>query len=141
MIGIFVKKYSNCYTSEPIHPLVEDFGETNTDTSKWRPSISTVRSFLGNPGATRKSLQYDYPDGKDDGNVIRTFLRTKGLDITEIETAEKRITQIVEKQIEDAKLTKKQKENYDKAIKDLSDAVKGDNGDNQPAQPDEILQS
>lgn len=141
MIGIKVKKYNNYYTSEPCHPLIEDFGETNTDTSKWRPSISQVRAFLGNPGSSRKSLQYDYPDGKDDGNVIRTFLRTKGLDITEIETAEKRITQIVEDQVSNAKLTKKQQEDYRKTLKDLSDAVKGDNGDVDEPKPDENLQS
>ena len=95
MIGIVVNKYNNAFAFDPLHQLCSDYGESCTDTSKWRPSISTVRAFLGNPGATRKSLQYDYQDGKDDGNVIRTFLRTKGLDITEIETAEKRITQIV----------------------------------------------
>lgn len=141
MIGIKVKKYNNYYTSEPCHPLIEDFGETNTDTSKWRPSISTVRAFLGNPGATRKSFQYDYPDGKDDGNVIRTFLRTKGLDITEIESAEKRITQIVEKQVENSLLTKKQQEQYKKSLKDLSDAMKDNNGDVEDSNTDENLQS
>lgn len=140
MIGIIVNKYNNVYSGEPIHQLRSDYGESCTDTSKWRPSISTVRAFLGNPGATRKSLQYDYPDGKDDGNVIRTFLRTKGLDITEIETAEKRITQIVEDQVENAKLTKKQQEQYKQSLKDLSDAMKDNNGDVSDAKPDENLQ-
>lgn len=141
MIGIVVNKYNNLYSSSPIHQLCSDYGESCTDTSKWRPSISTVRAFLGNPGSSRKSLQYDYPDGKDDGNVIRTFLRTKGLDITEIETAEKRITQIVEDQVANAKLSQKQKDDYNKAIKDLSDAMKDNNGDFQDPKPDENLQS
>ena len=110
MIGIVVNKYNNSYSSSPLHQLRSDYGESCTDTSKWRPSVSSIRAFLGNPSASRKSLQYDYPDGKDDGNVIRTFLRTKGLDITEIETAEKRITQIIEDHVKDVNLTKKQKE-------------------------------
>lgn len=141
MIGIVVNKYNNLFVGDPIHQLCSDYGESCTDTSKWRPSISTVRAFLGNPGATRKSLQYDFPDGKDDGNVIRTFLRTKGLDITEIESAEKRITQIVVDRVENAKLTKKQQEQYKKSLKDLSDAMKDNNGDVQESNPDDNLQS
>lgn len=141
MIGIIVNKYNNIYSCEPVHQLCSDYGDSCTDTSKWRPSISQVRAFLGNPGSSRKSLQYDYLDGKDDGNVIRTFLRTKGLDITEIESAEKRITQIVEKQVENSLLTKKQQEQYKKSLKDLSDAMKDNNGDVDEPKPDENLQS
>lgn len=120
---IEVKRYNNPFESVPIHSLLEDFGDSNTDISTWKPDISSIRAFLGNP-TNRKTLLYDFPDGKDTGEFVQTFIRSKGLDITEIETAEKRITQV----IEDKKQSDKEKIDQDNQrkqdLKDLSDSIK-----------------
>lgn len=102
---IEVRRYNNSFKSKPIHYLLDDFGESNTDISTWRPDVSSIRAFLGNPN-NNKTLLYDFPDGKDTGETVQTFIRSKGLDITEVETAEKRITKI----IEDKKVSDKEKE-------------------------------
>lgn len=124
-MNIEVKRYNNPFESQPVHQLLEDFGESNTDTSTWKPDISSVRAFLGNPSSSKKTLLYDFPDGKDTGDTVQTFIRSKGLDITEIETAEKRITQIIEnkKQSDQEKIKNETQRKQD--LKDLSDSIKG----------------
>lgn len=122
-----IKHFNNPFSSKPIHHLVDDFGESNTDTSTWRPDISLIHA-QSNAMSGRK-LVYDFPDGKDTGEIIQTFIRSKGIDITEIESAERRVTTI----IEDKKASDKEK--LDKAnqrkqdLKDLSDSIKS-SGDN-----------
>lgn len=122
---IKIQHYSNQFSNKKtIHSLCQDFGVSNVDLTSWRPDISIVHAQAN--AASGKRLIYDFPDGKDNGEYIQTFIRQKGLDITEIETAEKRITQI----IEDKKASDKEKaeaENVKKqTLKDLSDAIKGD---------------
>lgn len=95
-IGMAVKHYQSSFGSSVVHQMTEDFGESNTDISNWKPKVSTIRAFLGSPNSQKKHLVYDFPDGKDNGSSVQTFLRTPGLDITEIETAEKIVTQIVQ---------------------------------------------
>lgn len=127
---IKVKRYNNAFKSEPIHQLLEDFGESNTDTSTWKPDVSTIRAFLGNPSSSKKTLLYDFPDGKDTGEFVQTFIRSKGLDITEIESAEKRVVQIIEnkKQLDKEKVDNENQRKQD--LKDLSDSIKSvDNSD------------
>lgn len=110
---IEVKHYSNIFVNDnPHYPTIKDFGESNTDTSSWRPEISIARAQQG--ASAGKKLLYDFPDGKDNGNYIQTFLRSPGLDITEVEMAQKRITQIVEdKKQNDTKKAKDKKESDD----------------------------
>lgn len=134
-IGITLKSYSNQFESEPIHHLTEDFGETNTDLSKWRPTLSVARAFLGSDSRSTKKMLYDYADGKDDGQTIKTFLRTKGLDITEIDQAERVITQIIQDKNVDEQTRQQAEEARKQALSDLSEAIKGENKPTDP-QPD-----
>ena len=123
---ITVKHYSHNFDSENPFPLVDDFGDSNTDLTKWRPDISVARAQAGI--ASGKKFLYDFPDGKDNGETIQTFIRSKGLDVTEIETAEKRITQI----IEDKKKDGLEKLKSEKEKKDFLDNIKkmADSGQN-----------
>lgn len=85
VIGIPVRHYSNTFKSLSVYQMTEDFGESNTDKSFFRPDLDKARSTLGQMrGSTRVGL-YDYPDGKDKGDVIQTVLRSKGLDRAEID--------------------------------------------------------
>ena len=132
---IQINHYNNQFNNvSPIHELLSDFGETNTDTTHWRPVVSLARASLASGMNSRKQFFYDYPDGKDDGNRIKTFLRSPGLDITEIETAEKRITQIVEDLKDTSKVNKEAVDKYKQALKDLGDAVNKSNQDNKDNQ-------
>lgn len=118
---IQVKRYSSVFKSDENHwHMTEDFGETNTDRSTYKPDISLVRAFLGSGGASRKQMLYDYPDGKDDGQTIKTFLRQPGLDITEVETAERVMTTI----IKDKKAFDESNAKSEKAQKEIIDAIK-----------------
>lgn len=134
-VGITLKSYSNQFESKPIHHLTEDFGETNTDRSKWRPTLSVARAFLGSDMRSTKKMLYDYTDGKDDGQTIKTFLRTKGLDITEIDQAERVITQIIQDKNVDEQTRQQAEQARKQALSDLSDAIKGENKPTEP-QPD-----
>lgn len=128
---IEVKHYSNPFKSTPIHQLTVDFGESNTDTSTWRPDISLIHAQANS--LSGRQLVYDFPDGNDSGETIQTFVRSKGIDITEIESAEKRITTI----IEDKKASDKEKldkaDQRSKDLKDLSEAIKS--SDSSPETP------
>ena len=126
IIGISVKHYSNSFTGEK-PPICRDYGESNTDKSSYRPDLSLARAYQG---AQNKKLLYDFNDGKDTGEFVQTFIRSKGLDITEVETAEKRMTQIIEDKKEAAKKDKKDSEARKKFISDLSDSLKQQSQDN-----------
>lgn len=119
---IEVKHYNNPFSSKPIHQLCDDYGKTNTDTTTWRPDFSLVHAQAN--ALSGRKLIYDFPDGKDTGETVQTFVRSKGLDITEIETAEKRITQIIEDKKKDDKEKLDRQEQRKKDLKDLSDALK-----------------
>lgn len=120
-IGITVKHYNNSFKGfKP--PICRDFGDSNTDKSTYRPDLSLARAYQG---AQNKKLIYDFNDGKDTGETVQTYVRSKGLDITEIETAQKRITQIIEDKKEKVESDKKSSEAQQKFINDLSNAVKG----------------
>lgn len=110
---IEIKHYSNTFKADPVWTMTTDFGESNTDLTHWRPEISVARAQAGiNSG---KRMVYDFDDGKDTGETVQTYIRAPGLDITEVESAQKRITQIIEdKQVSDKK--KKQLEESDKRI-------------------------
>lgn len=133
---IQVKHYSSVFKSDEAHWIMtKDFGDTNTDRSTYKPDVSLVRAFLGSGGNSKKQFLYDYPDGKDDGQTVKTFLRQPGLDITEVESAEKVITTIIkDKKASDesrAKSDKAQKEIID-AIKSASDSFKGKSSPDSP---------
>ena len=119
-IGISVKHYSNSFVGEK-PPICRDYGESNTDKSTYRPDLSLARAYQG---AQNKKLIYDFNDGKDTGDFVQTFIRSKGLDITEVETAQKRVTQIIEDKKEVANKYKKNSEAQKKFISDLSDSLK-----------------
>lgn len=137
MIGIKVNHYHHVFALSKkevsdLHQMVDDFGDSNTDTSRWRPDISITRAQLGAIGNSNKQFLYDFPDGKDTGEIVQTFLRSPALDITEVDSATERITQIIERKSEidkksQAKLDKRQKD-----LKDLSDAIR--NG-SEPSEP------
>lgn len=57
------------------------FGKSRTDTSKYRPNVSTL---TGAEGATDIKGEFDFADGKDDGTT-NYLLRNKGLDIVELQ--------------------------------------------------------
>lgn len=124
-VGMKVFRYSNAFSAPLVHKMTEDYGESNTDTTKWKPSVVQVRSFVSSTSSSHKTLLYDFPDGKDTGETIQTFLRQPGLDITEIETAEKRITQIIESK----KLSDEEKNKLDGNMKNLLDAIKSVKGE------------
>lgn len=106
MIGIKVKHFSNQFDNPDWTPLLEDFGETNTDTSTYRPDISIARAEAGR--LSGKQLLYDFKDGKDTGDTVMTFIRNKALDVTEVDAAAQRVEAGINEKLDDAK--KKQKE-------------------------------
>lgn len=88
--SIKVRHYSNIFENpEPSYNPPVDYGESVTDKASYRPDISSARAFAGSVGVGTSSKVgvYDFPDGKDNGMTIQTFLRNRGLDITEIDAA------------------------------------------------------
>lgn len=137
MIGIKVNHYHNAFALSKkevsdLHQMVDDFGDSNTDTSKWRPDISITRAQLGAMGNSNKQFLYDFPDGKDTGEIVQTFLRSPALDITEVDSATERITQIIERKSENDKKSQAKLDKRQKDLKDLSDAIR--NG-SEPSEP------
>lgn len=122
IIGISVKHYSNQFVGSK-NLLVKDFGESNTDKSTYRPDLSLVRAYQG---AKTKTLLYDFSDGKDNGSTVQTFVRSKALDITEVETAEKRVLQVIEDKKKKAELSEEEKKAQDEFLSNLSTAIKGE---------------
>lgn len=118
-IGVIPKHFRSVFSDSNAFKQNSDFGKSVTDTSTYKPDISLVRAFLGSAGNYNKKFIYDYPDGKDDGESVRTMLRSPGLDITEVETAEKVITQIVKDKAQSDKLSADAK----KAQQDIIDAI------------------
>lgn len=80
------KHYSSAFVASPIHSLVSDFGKSCTDKSFFRPDISQTRVFLGSMMGSNRVGLYDFPDGKDTGETAQTMIRSKGLDITEVDS-------------------------------------------------------
>lgn len=122
IIGISVKHYSNQFVGSK-NLLVKDFGESNTDKSTYRPDLSLVRAYQG---AKTKTLLYDFSDGKDNGQTVQTFVRSKALDITEVETAEKRVLQVIEDKKKKSELSEEEKKAQDEFLSNLSTAIKGE---------------
>lgn len=88
--SIKVRHYSNQFENpNPLYIPPSDYGESATDKTSYRPDISSARAFAGSVGAGTSSNVgvFDFPDGKDNGMTIQTFLRNRGLDITEIDSA------------------------------------------------------
>lgn len=114
VIGIPVRHYSNTFRSPAVHHMTEDFGESNTDKSFFRPDLDKARSTLGQMrGSTRVGL-YDYPDGKDKGDNIQSVLRSKGLDPTEIASMEKMLRDHL------SALKKQDKDAFEQKIREMS---------------------
>lgn len=131
---IEIKHFNNSFSSKPIHHLCDDFGKTNTDTTTWRPDFSLIHAQAN--ALSGRKLIYDFPDGKDSGESVQTFVRSKGIDITEIETAEQRITQIIEDKKKTDKENFDKKEQRKKDLKDLLDALKNNPDDSSQSSPD-----
>lgn len=125
MIGIKVKHFSNQFVNKGWTPLLEDFGESNTDTSTYRPDISLARAQAGR--LSGKKLIYDFYDGKDNGETVMTFIRQKGLDITEVDAAAARVKSNINESIEDSKKKQKESEKAAKVDK-MIDSIINDNG-------------
>lgn len=132
---IGVKHYSNTFVNDNEHyPTIKNFGDSNTDTSSWRPEISIARAQQG--ASSGKILLYDFPDGKDNGNFIQTLLRSPGLDITEVDMAKKRITQIIEdKKADDLEKSKNKKESdyFNGMIKKIADNFDSSSSESNPS--------
>lgn len=98
MIKIY--HYSNRFsnTDFQFHQMTEDFGESVTDKSFFRPDISSARASLGTftANSSGKVGVYDFNDGKDTGETFMTFLRNKSLDQTEIDAAYDRLKSYAE---------------------------------------------
>lgn len=120
-LGMEVKHYNNVFSAPSYHQMTSDFGKSNTDKSTYRPDLSLARAYQG---SQNKTLLYDFKDGKDTGETVQTFVRSKGLDITEVETAEKRITQIIEDKKQADKDKADELESRKKDLSDLSEAIK-----------------
>lgn len=121
MIGIKVKHFSNQFKNEDWTPLLEDFGESNTDTSTYRPDISIARAEAGR--LSGKKLIYDFNDGKDNGETVMTFVRQKGLDVTEVEAAANRVESNINDKIEDSKKKQKDSERSAKVDKMIDSII------------------
>lgn len=88
--SIKVRHYSNPFENpNPLYIPPSDYGESGTDKTSYRPDISSARAFAGSVGVGTSSNVgvFDFPDGKDNGMTIQTFLRNRGLDLTEINSA------------------------------------------------------
>lgn len=86
VIGIRLKEYKSFYGSPSPYPMTSDFGLSVTDKTSYRPDISSARAFASSVGVGSNRVGvYDFPDGKDTGETLMTFLRSKSLDVTEID--------------------------------------------------------
>lgn len=125
MLGIKVKHFSNQFLNKDWTPLLEDFGDSNTDTSTYRPDISIARAQSGR--LRGKKLIYDFDDGEDTGDSVMTFIRQKGLDITEVDAAAARVKSNINESIEDSKKKQKESEKAAKVDK-MIDSIINDSG-------------
>ena len=122
-----LKTYSNEFdhSGKDLHVQTEDFGESNTDKSFFRPDISSVRASLGSSIGSNRTGLYDFDDGKDTGDTIQTILRTKGLDPTEISALELRIQQNIQdkKELDKQAVAQKLKEMTEKELQDYIKSI------------------
>lgn len=117
---ISIKHFNTQFSNTDFIPLLSDFGESNTDTTTWRPDISLARAQAGSAGSSSKTMLYDFPDGKDNGETVQTFIRSKALDVTEIDSAQKVVLENLESKIKlDSEQSKSNKRN--KKIDDVLD--------------------
>lgn len=87
-----VRHYKSVYEAPPFHTMTSDFGKSNTDKTSVRPDVSSVRAFLGSVNGTADMVGlYDFDNGKDTGDRLMTFLRSKSIDPAEIDSAMSRI--------------------------------------------------
>lgn len=119
---IKVKHYKNQFENKDWTPLLEDFGESNTDTSTYRPDISVARAQAAQ--ASGKRLVYDFDDGKDTGDYVMTFIRNKGLDVTEVDSAQQRIKSQIDEKVENDKKSAKDKAQAEKVDKMIDSIIK-----------------
>lgn len=123
---ISIKHYCTQFFNDDFEPLLSDFGESNTDTTTWRPDISLARAQAGSVGTSSKTMLYDFPDGKDNGETVQTFIRSKALDVTEIDRAQKAVLDNLENKIKlDSEQSKSNKRN--KKIDDVLDKALSEN--------------
>lgn len=119
-----VLHYHNSFSAESVHEMLSDFGKSNTDQSGVRPDVSSARAvistFTGNNGLVGK---YDFSDGKDTGDRLMTFLRSKSLDITEVDGALQYAMRNAES-LRKADIDKFIKDNEDSDSKTLRQALK-----------------
>lgn len=125
VIGIHLKEYKSFYGSPSSHPLTSDFGLSVTDKTSYRPDISSARAFAGSVGVGTSSRVgvYDFPDGKDTGETLMTFLRSKSLDVTEIDQVMNDLLQSKENMIR-ADVEKFISENKDKEKDSILENIK-----------------
>lgn len=113
-----------------LHHMTDDFGESNTDKSFYRPDVSAVRSQIGTRSA--RTGCFDYPDGVDKGDNLMVILRNKGLDPTEIDALARRIENDVElkKKLDDDKnlqeISKKNNDELREYVRKLSESLTSD---------------
>lgn len=119
-----VKHFSNTFTAPLFFENLKDYGESNTDTSFIRPDISSARaivgSYIGNNNFVGK---YDFDNGDDTGSMLMTFLRSKSLDVTEIDNAYKMYLKNVDS-LKRADVDKFIEDNKDKDDKSLRESIK-----------------
>lgn len=116
---MIIRYYHNVFDNDHIHhQMTSDWGESNTDRSAYRPTISDVRALAGSDKGSALQGQYDFSDGKDTGDRVQMLLRQKGLDQTEID----KIGQIVVEnmnQLQEQDKILAQKELMSKSTKDI----------------------
>lgn len=136
--SIKVLHYNNVFENpNPSYVPPSSYGESATDKASYRPDISSARSFAGSVGAGTSSKVgiFDFPDGKDNGMTIQTFLRNRGLDVTEIDAASSWLKNNAQKLVDEdnKKMIAELKDKTDAEIieyfKNLAESAK-DNKDN-----------
>ena len=86
---------------------VKDYGLSATDTSHWRPNVSTI-DLLGAKTTMLPKECYEFPDGKDTGE--RNYvIRSLGADRVEVDNA---IEKLRQKTNENGKEIMKEYETY-----------------------------
>lgn len=133
--SIKVRHYSNPFENpNSLYIPPSDYGESATDKTSYRPDISSARAFAGSVGAGTSSNVgvFDFPDGKDNGMTIQTFLRNRGLDITEIDSASNWLKDNAQKLVDEdnKKMISELKDKTDAEIieyfKNLAESAKAD---------------
>lgn len=116
-IGFKVHKYRNSFENPNWTPLLTNFGKSNTDKSTYRPDISVARAQAG---MSNKTLLYDFSDGKDTGETVQTYIRQKGLDVTEVDAAMQRLNNNFNENVKE-ELSKQEADKQKKKLNDVMD--------------------